>query len=59
MFPAFLAVIDPATVEARHYFLEELQQPFILWGIRAALIVGALTALLIYWKMRRGKREGK
>lgn len=49
-----LAMIDPADVAARHYFLEQLHAPYVIWGIRALFAAGAAAALIVYWKMRHG-----
>lgn len=49
--PVF-AIISPDMAPARHYFLETIQRPQIIWGIRILCIVSAVAALLIYKKMR-------
>ncbi len=47
-----LTVIDSNMVEGRHYFLEQLQSPGLLWVVRIAGILVLVEALIIYWKMK-------
>lgn len=50
-----LTVIAPESVAEYHYFLEELVNPFVLWGIRIGCIAAGMLALLLYFKMKQGK----
>lgn len=53
MMPYLLNIINPDTVEERHYFLEILKTPEILWGIRAICVLAALTVFIIYLVSRK------
>lgn len=53
MMPYLLNIINPDTVEERHYFLEILKTPEILWGIRTACILAALAVFIIYLICRK------
>lgn len=52
-----LGMVAPELVARQHYFLEELTTPYVLWGIRGACVVGGITALIIYFKMKSKKGE--
>lgn len=52
-----LFVIGEDMVAERHYFLEELQTPLALWGIRGICVLAALIALVVYIKMRQRNGE--
>lgn len=52
-----IAVIAPEMVAKQHFFLEELTEPIIVWVIRGICILGGITALVIYYKMKNKKGE--
>lgn len=53
-----LGLIIPSDMVAeRHYFLECLHQPLILWGLRGICIIVALIACLVYVKIRSEDRK--
>ena len=52
-----IAMIAPELVAEQHFFLEELTNPFILWGIRGICIIGGIAALIMYFKMKNKKGE--
>lgn len=52
-----LGMVAPELVARQHYFLEEFTTPYVLWGIRGTLIVGGITALIIYFKMKNKRGE--
>ena len=52
-----IAMIAPELVAEKHYFLEEFTTPYVLWGIRGTFIVGGITALIIYFKMKNKRGE--
>lgn len=52
-----IAMIAPELVAEQHFFLEELTNPFIVWGIRGICIAGGIAALIIYFKMKNKKGE--
>ncbi len=51
------AVIPPDMVPRRHYFLEMLQSPEIIWGIRICCIAAAVAACMIYRNRKRKSGE--
>lgn len=52
-----IAMIAPELVAEKHYFLEELLNPLVLWVIRGVCIIGGIVALIIYFIMKNGKGE--
>lgn len=52
-----LGMVAPELVARQHYFLEEFTTPYVLWGIRGTFIVGGITALIIYFKMKNKRGE--
>lgn len=52
-----IAMIAPELVAEQHFFLEEMTNPFVLWGIRGICIIGGIAALIIYYKMKNKKGE--
>lgn len=52
-----IAMIAPQLVAEQHFFLEEMTNPFILWGIRGACVIGGITALIVYFKMKNKEGE--
>lgn len=57
IFQEILTVVSSETVQAKHFFLEELSTAPIIWGIRIVCIVAAISALIIYFKMKQKKGE--
>lgn len=53
MMRCLIDIIDSSMVEERHYFLEELNTPAVLWGIRAVCILAALTVFIVYVVSRK------
>lgn len=52
-----IAMIAPELVAEKHYFLEELLNPLVLWVIRGVCIIGGIVALIIYFIMKNRKGE--
>lgn len=52
-----MAMIPADMVPARHYFLEALQSPAVIWGIRVCCVAAAAAALVIYRNMKRKRGE--
>lgn len=52
-----LTIINADMVTERHYFLETLNTPQLMWGIRGICVLMGITALVIYFKMKR--RDGE
>ena len=52
-----IAVIPSDMVQRRHYFMEVMQSPVIIWGIRICCIVAAVAAFVIYRNMKRKGEE--
>jgi len=52
-----MAVAAPEDIAERHFFLEELVNPYAIWGIRGICIVAGITALIIYFYMKNKKGE--
>lgn len=57
MIQSLVFVITSDMVAERHYFLEALHEPLILWGLRGICIITALIAILVYVKMRKEDRK--
>lgn len=45
-------IVSPELVAERHYFLELLQSPYYIWGIRLLLVLSLIVALVIYKRMK-------
>ena len=52
-----MAVTVPSEIAPRHFFLQELVNPFVIWGIRGICVAAGITALVIYFKMKQKKGE--
>ncbi len=50
-----LTVISSEAVQEKHFFLEELSTAPIIWGIRIICIVAAISAFIVYIKMKQKK----
>lgn len=57
MIQNILTIINADMVAERHYFLEVLKTPQLMWGIRGICALMGITALVIYFKMKR--RDGE
>ena len=47
-----LTIIGENMVTERHYFLEALQTPLVLWVIRGCCVFAAMVAFTVYLKMK-------
>ena len=56
-FIKYLSIVLPEEVAERHFFLQELVNPYAIWGIRIICIALGIGALLIYFKMKSKKGE--
>ncbi|MBO5210287.1 MAG: hypothetical protein J6B68_13255 [Lachnospiraceae bacterium] len=57
IFQEILTAIPTEEVQEKTFFMEALTAPYIIWGIRIVCIVAAISALIIYIKMKRKKGE--
>ena len=52
-----LLVVLPEDVGESHFFLQELVNPYVIWGIRGFCIIAGIGALIIYFIMKKKKGE--
>lgn len=52
-----MAMVSPDMVPKRHYFMEMMQAPEVIWGIRIACIVIAVMVFAIYRYMKRKSKR--
>ena len=52
-----IIMIAPELVAEQHFFLEEMTNIPVLWSVRVICIIGGVTALLVYFKMKNKKGE--
>lgn len=57
IFQEILTVIPTEAVQEKQFFLEELTVAPVIWGIRIVCIVAAISAFIIYIKMKQKKGE--
>ena len=57
MWKMLSAVITSDMVEERHFFMEWLLLPEIVWGLRIILVAVLIAVLVIYFKCKGRKDE--
>lgn len=52
-----VTMIPADAVQERHYFMEFMQEPTVIWGIRILFTVFAVAAFLIYKFLKKNSGE--
>lgn len=59
VFNRIMAIVSVEQSPERSYFLKELQQPAIIWGVRILFLVIFATMIIAYLQTKKNHKDGE